>query len=70
MKIQILKGKKKTYTDKSAFIAEASQKPEDAIDYASDEFSADYLGKKGKVLKSVESDQSGLAHQLVSMHFL
>lgn len=44
-------------------------KPADCIDYQSDEFEADFIGRNKKVLLRVKSDIKGFAHQLVSSLF-
>ncbi len=39
--------------------------PEGAVDYASDEFSADFLDKDGKILKTIISGRRTHAHEIV-----
>ncbi len=44
--------------------------PDGAVDYESDEFTADWVDADGNVIKTVKSGQSGLAHDIVSTSLL
>lgn len=44
--------------------------PDDAIDYESDEFEADILGKNRKILLRIKSKHSGYAHEIVKNLFV
>lgn len=66
---ELLQGKVKTWywEDREERLRSVDiEKPVGAVDYASDELSADFLDKNGNVLKTVKAGKSGYAHEIVS----
>lgn len=54
------------YEDPEIYLRSADiAKPKGAVDYESDEFSADFMDAKGNVLKTVKAGKIGKAHELV-----
>jgi hypothetical protein len=59
-------GRKLYWDDKEIFLVSANTEiPAGAVDYASDEYSADFLDNNGNILKTVKAGKSGYAHELV-----
>lgn len=43
--------------------------PEGAVEYASDEYTADYLDASGNIIQTIKAGVRGVAHQFVSTQF-